>query len=219
MFMKGVFEGKYNTMIFNIIREIVTGCQKISIKLFEDLDKDTCLKLYSFLVNYKNVLHLNENILTSVREIVQQKYSNVVIYKLNPSLNDLINGNIFKLNVLEEICYVPLWITESYFEIGDCEVITICEPELPKNISMDEYNNLYVERKISIKEELYDLIENNLDIPIIIGEKLFEIPTHELKLQREQVYIIKNMGILKTDELELTASFKKADIIVSIKLE
>ena len=84
---------------------------------------------------------------------------------------------------------------------------------------MDEYNNLYVERKISIKEELYDLIENNLDIPIIIGEKLFEIPTHELKLQREQVYIIKNMGILKTDELELTASFKKADIIVTIKLQ
>ena len=219
MFMKGVFEGKYNSLIFNIIREIVTGCQKISIKLFEDLDKDTCLKLYSFLVNYKNVLHLNENILTSVREIVQQKYSNVVIYKLNPSLNDLINGNIFKLNVLEEICYVPLWITESYFEIGDCEVITICEPELPKNISMDEYNNLYVERKISIKEELYELIENNLDIPINIGEKVFEIPTHELKLQKEQVYIIKNMGILKTDELELTASFKKADIIVTIKLE
>jgi len=219
MFMKGVFEGKYNSIIFNIIQEIVTGCQKISIKLFEDLDKDTCLKLYSFLVNYKNVLHLNENILTSVREIVQQKYSNVVIYKLNPSLNDLINGNIFKLNVLEEICYVPLWITESYFEIGDCEVITICEPELGENITMDEYNNLYVERKISIKEELYKLIENNLDISINIGEKIFEIPTHELKLLREQVYIIKNKGILKTDELELNASFKKADIIVTIKLE
>jgi hypothetical protein len=219
MFMKGVFEGKYNDIIFKIIQDIVTGCQNITVKLFEDLDKDTCLKIYSFLVNYKNVLHLNENILTSVREIVQQKYSNVVIYKLNPSLNDLIHGNIFKLNVLEEICYVPLWITESYFEIGDCEVITICEPELIENITMDEYNNLYVERKISIKEELYDLIENNLDIPITIGEKVFEIPTHELKLQKEQVYIIKNKGILKTDELELTANLKKADIIVTIKLE
>jgi hypothetical protein len=171
--MKGVFEGKYNDIIFKIIQDIVTGCQNITVKLFEDLDKDTCLKIYNFLVSYRNVLHLKENILTSVREIVQQKYSNVVIYKLNPSLNDLINGNIFKLNVLEEICYVPLWINESYFEIGDCEVITICEPELGENITMDEYNNLYVERKISIKEELYELLQNNSNIEVIVGNKVF----------------------------------------------
>lgn len=219
MFMKGVFEGKYNDIIFKIIQDIVTGCQKITVKLFEDLDKDTCLKIYNFLVNYRNVLHLKDNILTSVREIVQQKYSNVMVYKLNPSLNDLIQGNIFKLNVLEEICYVPLWINESYFEVGDCEVITLCEPELPKNISIDEYNNLYIERIISIKEELHELLKNNLNIELNIGNKVFEIPTPELKLQKEQIYIIKNNGILKTDHLELSASLKKADIIVTIKLE
>ena len=78
MFMKGVFEGKYNDIIFKIIQDIVLGCQNITIKLFEDLDKDTCLKIYNFLVNYRNVLHLKESILTSVREIVQQKYSNVI---------------------------------------------------------------------------------------------------------------------------------------------
>jgi curved DNA-binding protein CbpA len=219
MFMKGVFEGKYNNIIFNIIQEIVSGCQKISIKLFEDLDKDTCLKIYSFLVNYRNILHLNDNILVSVREIVQQKFSNVIIYRLNPSINDMIHANIFKLTVLDEICYVPLWINESYFEVGECEVITLCEPELPENITIDEYNNLYIERKVSIKEELCTLLQNNLDLEINVGEKVFEIPTNELKIQKEQIYVLKNKGILKTDELELTASFKKADIIVTIKLQ
>lgn len=219
MFMKGVFEGKYNDIIFKIIQDIVLGCQNITIKLFEDLDKDTCLKIYNFLVNYRNVLHIKESILTSVREIVQQKYSNVIIYKLNPSLNDLIQGNIFKLSVLEEICYVPLWISESYFEVGDCEIITLCEPELPKNTSIDEYNNLYIERIILIKEELHELLQNKLNIQVNVGNKVFEIPTAELKLKKEQIYIIKNNGILKTDHLELSVSLKKADIIVTIKIQ
>lgn len=230
MFMKGVFEGKYNDVIFKIIKEIVTGCKKISFKLFENLDKDTCLKVYGFLSKYRNILHINDSILENVREIVQQKYSNVIVYKLNPSINDLINSNIFKLNVCNEICYVPLWINESYFEITDNEVITLCEPELPENITIDEYNNLYVERKISMGE-LYNLIVDNLDIQLNIGDKIFEVPTHELKIKKEQIYIIKNKGLLKVDDLDLDLYLnlnkeqtydllsKKADIIVSIKIQ
>ena len=95
MFMKGVFEGKYNEIIFKIIQEIVLGCKKISIKLFEDLDKDTCLKIYSFLSKYRNILHLNESILVSVREIVQQKFTNVLVYKLNPSINPPIRSETY----------------------------------------------------------------------------------------------------------------------------
>jgi curved DNA-binding protein CbpA len=218
MFMRGVFDGKYNEIIFKIIQDIVLGCKKISLKLFDDLDKDTCLKIYSFFVNYHKILHLNDSILSKMREIVQQKYSNVLIYKLNPSINDLINNNIFKLNVCEQICYVPLWINESYFEVDDCEVITLCEPDLPKNTSIDEYNNLYIERKITM-DDLYNLIENNLIMQINVGDKIFEIPTAELRCKKEQIYIIKNMGILKTDELELTTNLKKADIIVTIKIQ
>lgn len=219
MFMRGVFDGKYNEIIFKIIQDIVLGCKKISLKLFDDLDKDTCLKIYSFFVNYHKILHLNDSILLKMREIVQEKYLNVLIYKLNPSINDLINNNIFKLNVCEQICFVPLWINESYFEVGDCEVITLCEPDLPENINVDEYNNIYFERKISM-EELYNVIENNLDIQLNIGDKVFEIPTCELKLKKEQIYIIKNKGILKVDDLELGSFLKKrADIIVTIKIQ
>jgi hypothetical protein len=219
MFMKGIFEGKYNDIIFKIIQEIVLGCKKISLKLFEDLDKDTCLKVYCFLVNNRNTLHLNESILINVREIVQQKYSNVIVYKLNPSINDLINNNIFKLNVFDEICYVPLWINESYFEIGDNEIITLCEPDLPDNITIDQYNNLYFEKNIPM-EELINFINNNSNIQLEIGNKLFEIPIQELKCKKEQLYIIKKMGILKADDLELESYLQqKADIIVTIKFQ
>ena len=229
MFMKGVFEGKYNEIIFKIIQEIVLGCKKITIKLFEDLDKDTCLKIYSFLSKYRNILHLNESILVSVREIVQQKFTNVLVYKLNPSINDLINNNIFKLIVNDQICYVPLWIKETYFDISGSEVIVLCEPELPENIKIDDDNNLYIDKIISYKEELNELLQNNADIQINIDEKVFEIPIQELKMKKEQRFVFKNQGLLIVDDLDFENYFteactenkenllkKKAHIIVNI---
>uniref|UniRef100_A0A6C0DIH8 J domain-containing protein n=1 Tax=viral metagenome TaxID=1070528 RepID=A0A6C0DIH8_9ZZZZ len=227
IFMRGVFEGKYNDIIFKIIQDIVLGCKKISLKLFEDLDKDTCVKIYSFLSKYQKTLHINTITLSNMREIVQEKFNDVLVYKLNPSINDLINNNIFKLNVFDEICYVPLWIKESYFDISNCEIITLCEPELPDNILIDDNNNLYVTKRISIKDELIDLIQHGGDLKIYIGEKVFEIPTKELNMKKEQVYIIKNMGLLKNvddidfetylDDQKNKDLFKNADIIVNIE--
>jgi curved DNA-binding protein CbpA len=227
IFTRGVFEGKYNDLIFKIVEDIVLGCKKISLKLFEDLDKDTCVKIYSFLSKYQETLHINTLTLENMREIVQEKFNNVLIYKLNPSINDLINNNIFKLNVFDEICYVPLWIKESYFDISNCEIITLCEPELPDNILIDDNNNLYVTKRISIKDELIELIQDNIDVKIYIGEKVFEISTKELNMKKEQVYVIKNMGLLKNvDDLDFETYFddqknkdlfKKADIIVNIE--
>ncbi len=218
MFMKGVFEGKYNEIIFQIIKEIVGGCKKISLKLLDDLDKDTSLKIYNFLVKYRYILHLNDSILSNLREIVQEKYLNVMFFKLNPSINDLINNNIFKLNVKEEICCVPLWINESYFELPDCEVIVLCDPELPENIKIDEFNNLYIERMVKT-DELINLLENNLNIELNIGEKVFEIPTNELKIKKEQCYVLKNKGLLKIDDMSMDLNLiKKADIIVRITI-
>ncbi len=108
VFMRGILDGKYNDLIFKIIKDIVIDYKKISLKLFENLDKETCVKIYSFLSKYKKIFHLNDLILEEVREIVQQKYTNVLVYKLNPSINDLINNNLFKLNVLDKVCFVPL---------------------------------------------------------------------------------------------------------------
>jgi hypothetical protein len=41
LFMKTILEGKYNTIISKIIQDIVSGCTKVSIKLFEDYTRAT----------------------------------------------------------------------------------------------------------------------------------------------------------------------------------
>jgi curved DNA-binding protein CbpA len=221
LFMKGIIEGKYNNIISKILPEIILGCKNISLKLFEGLDKETCVYIYNFLSKHRYTLHLNEAILETVKEIVEQKFENVLIYKLNPTIHDLLNSNIYKLNVNNEICYVPLWLSESYFDISGCEVIVICEPELPSNIFLDENNNIHITREISIMQELPRLIENNANLQIEIADKVFEIPLNELNIKKEQSYIFKKQGILKSQN-ELSTNIlndnEKANIHVLIKL-
>jgi len=216
VFMKTVLEGKYNSIISKIIQDIVSGCTKVTIKLFEDLDKDTCMNIYMFLSNNRFILHLNDIVLETMREIVQQKFDNVLIYKLNPGLHDLLNNNIYKLNVQDHVCYVPLWNAESYFDISGCEVIVLCEPELPDNILIDECNNIHVTCEISIVNEVYDLITNNTDYTLQIANKYFNIPVQKLYMKKEQKYIIKNDGLSKI--IDDFNNSEKANIIVTVRL-
>jgi len=219
LFMKSILKGKYDTIISKIIQEIVSGCKNISLKLFEDLDKETCMNIYNFLSKNRIILHLNVSILESIREIVQQKFDNVLIYKLNPTINDLLNNNIYKLHVNDEICYVHLWISESYFDISGCEVIALCEPELPNNVLIDENNNIHIVRELSTKNELLDLIINNVNLQIHIADKVFEIPTQHLYMKKEQTYIIKNKGLNNSDSFDIhDSNSKRSDVIVTILL-
>ena len=191
-FIKTVFEGNYDDIIYNIIDDIL--CKKnITIQLFENLNKETSLNIYHFLSKYKSVLHLNEEILEKVYEIVFQKYDNIQIYKLNPSINDLLNNNIYKLYVNNELFLVPLWHNECYFEdTNKNEIIVICNPELPKHISLDDNNNICIEKNISMNDIFLNM-KNDSSIIITLEDREFIIPINELYFKKEQYYKIKNI--------------------------
>lgn len=215
-FMKIVFEGKYNEILSKIVNDIITTGKKISVKLFDDLDKNTVLNIYSFLSNNRSILHLNQDVLDIVRDIVAKKYDNVEIYKLNPSINDLLNNNIYKLYVGNNLFLVPLWHNESYFDISGCEIMVICEPELPQGITIDDDNNILSEICI-LYNELYKILLEDGFIKINIGEKEYKIFLSNLYFKKEQYYKIKNEGLskLKKDIYDVT---EKTDIIVKINI-
>ena len=216
LFMKEILNGKYNELFLNIVQDIVIGCKKISLKLFDDLDKENSINIYIFLSKYKNILHLSQDILDEIKQIVIQKYDNVEIYKLNPNINDLLNNNLYKLYVNSELFLVPLWYNEVYFDSSGNEIIVLCEPELPEYINVDDDNNIYIEKKINLQTDLPNLILNNSSINIMIGDKTFYILVSELLMKREQYYIIKNKGLTKINEEDIYNVSEKADIIVKI---
>ena len=214
-FMKTVFEGKYNELMSKIVNDIILAGKKISVKLFDDLDKDTALNIYTFLSNNRSILHLKQDILDAIREVVVKKYDNVDVYKLNPSITDLLNNNLYKLNINNELFLVPLWHNESYFDGSGCEIIVICEPELPEHSSIDDENNLILEKKIYDGKEVYNMILNNGVICINLGEKEYKISAANLYMKKEQTYRIKNAGLSKIKK-DIYDVSEKTDIIVKI---
>ena len=85
-FIKTTFEGKYTEVLSKIVSKIVNAGRIISVTLIDELDKDTALKIYSFLSMNRSTLHLSQDVLDLIREIVVKKYDNVEVYKLNPTI-------------------------------------------------------------------------------------------------------------------------------------
>jgi curved DNA-binding protein CbpA len=214
-FVKSVFESKYIDIVAKIISDILNAGKQISIKIFEDLDKDIVLNIYHFLSKYKTVLHLSNDLLDEVRGIVLHKYDNIEIYKLNPSINDIMDNNFYKLYVSNKLYLVPLWHNESHFDGSGCEIMVICNPELPDNIKIDDDNNIFVETEISIYDKLPDMLFNNLDVSFNIGNKSFSFPLSNLYFKKEQYYTLKNQGISKIKNNIYDVN-DKSDIIVKI---
>ena len=215
LFMENILSGKYNEFVSSIIKDIVGGCKEVSLKLFEDLDKDNCLFIYDFMLKYKSILHISETIIEKVREIIVEKYKDIQIFILNPSMDDLFENNIYKLCIdTENTFLVPLWHNELYFEdIKQNEIIVRCCPELPENICIDEENNILIDLKIKWD---FSLIESN-KIPFLLGKKEFHLTTEELKMMKTQTHILRKQGISKIREKDMYSIDKKSDIVVNIR--
>jgi hypothetical protein len=217
VFIESIIHGNYKDVIKSVIKEIVTGYKQLSLeKIFEELDKDSALEVYSFICKYKHILYISNDTLEFVSLLINQKYKNDRVFILNPSLNDLLENNIFKLYVDERLYLVPLWHNELYFDSPEGDIIVICNPELPASILLDEDNNIYVEKEINAATELLDLIKNNGFVSLTIGEKPFTIPSNQLYMKKDQIYKIKGQGISQVSENDIYNISCKSDIIVKI---
>jgi hypothetical protein len=218
-FMSSVMEGKYNELVASVVHTILITGKHITLSIFENLEKDTALNIYVFLSRYKSILNIGEDLLENVKHLVIQKYQHVNIYKLNPTIDDIMNNNLYKLYIAEQLFLVPLWQKECYYETADCEIIVVCEPELPSHIKIDDENNLMVEIDIYTYFDLPNMIINNVPIQFSLGNKVFEISLEKLNIKKEQYYRIKNKGLsnFHTNIYELTEA-DRGDIIIKINL-
>lgn len=213
----------YNDLFLNIIKEISLGYDVITLtylrKKFEELDKQKAIELYQLLYKYKHILYISNEILELVSLIIKEKYKNDRIFILKPSLKDIIEHNIYKLYVDQELYLVPLWHNELYFDSPNgSDIIVLCQPKLPSNINIDENNNIYYEIFIQIESELSNLIKKDNFVSIEIGDKWFSIPLNKLHLKEEQLYIFKGQGISPILENNIYNVNIKSDIIIKIIL-
>jgi curved DNA-binding protein CbpA len=227
LFIGSIIDGQYKEAIKNVIKEIVTyglkHCEKNVYleRIFLELDKDSALEVFNFICKYKHILHINSDTLEFVSSLIKQKYENDRVFILNPSITDLIENNIFKLYVDDQLYLVPLWHNELYFDSPTSDIIVLCNPELPANMSLDEDNNLHVQIDIE-GNKLLDLIKKESScfafVSLLIGSRDFSIPLNKLHMKKEQIYKFVKQGISQVLENDIYNVSCKADIIVKIRI-
>lgn len=235
LFLKGILDGKYSESISTIIKEIILNFSEVkkmtSLKMFDGLDKETTINIYNFLSKYRSLFHFSNEFLDKIKDIIIKKHDDIMVYVLNPSIDDLLNNNVYKLYLEEELYLVPLWHSEMYFDVKKREtetkepneshdikeIIVLCYPELPENITIDEDNNLYIEVNLNVSD-ISPFLSSSKNMKVFLGKKELDIPLYNLYIRNTQLYRIKSQGLTKIKENDIYDISEKCDIIVKINM-
>ena len=214
-FLKSLLVGEsIPSDIIQLITNIVSDYKKTSIHLFEKLNKKQITYVYEFINQYKYIFHIDEDFIKQIYNIIQKKYMEDNLIIINTTLNDLINNNIYVLNIQENTYYIPLWHNELYYELEDKkELIVKCIPKLEKNIFIDHLNDIYID----IRFKIDGLLEKKY-IEYTFGNNILYIPVQELYIKKKQLYILKNQGIPIIDLYNIYNIDNKSNIIFTIEL-
>jgi hypothetical protein len=211
------FETLYNNQhlqkrVFHpLLMKIIGTCET---KVFEKMDVRRAQKVYEVLLKYRDYLHLSTQFLDKVCEIIDKKTATAQITEiivLNPNLDDLFNQSVYKLKVGDETCLVPLWHNELIYDKQKLQVQ--CEPELPENVQLDEYNNVHVWIKYGIRE-----IWEKETVDILLGTHVVSFCVELLRVKKDQYLVLEKKGIPISNETDIYNVECVSDIYLHIEL-
>ena len=195
------------------IHGILNNCKKATLKIFNEINKDKALEVFAFLSTHRETFNLSQELLEEMHQIIQKKINKDHVYVLNPTINDLLNDEVYKLKIGSKYFMVPLWNHEVCFDISGADLIVYSLPELSENIYIDNNNNIIVK----VEEEIKNLLKEG-KLKVSLGEKTFEIPSNKLVIMKHQYTILEKQGILKIDEEDLYSTLERSDVIIELTL-
>lgn len=213
-FLSSFFSNNHSD-VKEIISTILTGCQNISVSLFENMDTDRAIKIFEFINTYHHILYISTDIVEKIKEIINNKIKHDNIIIINPSMNDLLKDNIYMMDFEDEKYYVPLWHDEIYYKHNGNNLIVKCIPDLPENITLDNDNNLVINIYIN-SSEIFNIEKINCGK---YGDSDIYIPVNELKIVKIQKYVFKNIGVSTINYNDIYDNENKSNIIFIIHIQ
>lgn len=172
--------------IDTIIHSILSKGIQSAVLTFRKMDKPSCIAIYNILSENQELFSISREIMDELTTILEEKTRYDIVIRLNPSLLDMLLDRVYKLNECGQTYFIPLWHSELHFKQpqpqpqplsesvdSPCEskeLIVLCEPELPDNVTIDEHNNIYISLDVNIRHLFQDQI-----VPVYITD---EIKTH-----------------------------------------
>jgi len=204
---------RYNwncNFIVDTLYSIIGECQKLSLKLFESLDKNTAMKIYSYINKYHYIFHLQSDILTKMKDIVERKNEGENVIILRPRFSDIYINNILKLERDDDVFYIPSWHNEVYFKK---DIVVKIHPELPAHVYIDDDNNTH----ISISTTLSSLFHRE-KLEVDIDSIKFYVNVSDIYLRKVQRIVLSGQGISKIKENDIFNIEDKSDVIITLTL-
>lgn len=214
-FLNNMFpEQQHSSLIFYIFEKIFSNYEKHAVNTLNNLDINILNQLYNIIILYKDSLHINDDIINQIASIIKNKHINKETIILNPTINDLFENNLYKLQYENKTYIIPLWHHELIYDTGEHDFTVKCLPILPSNISIDNNNNLI----ISLVYNIYD-IWNKEEIVFFIDNFKFSFDKNQLKLQENQTIKLYKHGISKINTNDVFNVNNKSNIYANITLK
>ena len=214
LFMKKILENDSNqTAFYSIINRITNLCEDKAIEMLKQLDKTVLIKTHILLEKYKTAFHITETLIDKIAMLIQNKNENDECILLNPTLGDLYENNLYKLNVNSETYIIPLWHHELVYECRENDLYVNCIPDLPNNIDIDENNNIH----IYVDYNIHDIWNRPL-VHVNCHTESFPINVSSLKMVENQTILFANKGITKINTKDIYDITSNGDVYIHIKL-
>jgi DnaJ-class molecular chaperone len=217
--MTSVSQENTSTTINTLIKIIVEDCHELSLKMFEDLDKDAAYNIYEIITTYHKAFHISAEKLALFEKIMRNKMALDNLVVISVSFDDLFGtNNIYVLEHDDKKFYIPLWHTELYYKMGEkdntsVDLIVRCIPTIPSHIYIDTNNDIYVD----IRMKIADLLEKGC-IDFEIGNKVFTVNAAALNIKHNQTHVLPGAGIPIINTKNMYDTAEKSSVIVNIEL-
>ena len=201
--------------------ECIEYSYKIIEKLLDNLNINVLEEIYTLVNNFnKDSLIIPEKTLNIIINAIKKKLESYNIYIINPTLTNILNSEIYKLEIDDDIIYIPLWHNELNYENNIIKIVPILDNNF---ITIDDDNNIHYTYNDTYENIIKLLRENKVNKPhleITINDIFsFKIPINELRFIENQTYVIKNIGIPIINVSNIFDNDKKGLIIIHILLK
>ena len=165
--------------------------------------------------NYLTNIHLIKEsiIIKEIEKILEENNKPDIKYIINPSIDNLLNHEVFKIKIENEDYFIPLWHNEIIYETSNNTLIFECIPKIDNHIFIDDDNNIFINDNV----ELHSLLEKET-YEISIGNSKYNINMEDIKIKKNQIITIKNDGISNIDYENIYNIENKSNIYINITL-
>jgi len=182
-------------------------------KTLSSIPAAVLFQCYIFMNENKDILHIPDSFLSMVGGIVKTQENGENFQVITPSLEDMYESNVLKLEYGGSVYLIPLWHSEIAFDHDGCELSIRCVPSVPDHMSVDNNNDLHVH----VKTHVASLLQKAA-LELDIGVCKISIPVRELRIVKYQTWTSRGLGIPRIDTMDIYSNATRGDVIAHIEL-